>query len=103
MPPRAPVGSGSVRLLDVSDLPPPEPFERAVEALDALAPGEALHFRHRREPRLLFPLLEGRGYRQVTVATREGEVHVVIWEGGDEAAEAAAHAVVSSLSPPRRP
>mgnify|MGYP001823663545 CR=1 FL=1 len=42
--------------LDVSDLPPPEPFERAMDALHALAPGDRLLLRHRRQPYPLYNL-----------------------------------------------
>ena len=41
------------RVLDVSDLEPPEPLERILDALDQLGTGDWLHVRHRREP---FPL-----------------------------------------------
>jgi hypothetical protein len=87
--------SGRVRLIDVSDLAPPQPFEQAVAALSSLAEGEALCLRHRREPRLLYPVLAEQGFLQVTRAVREGEVLVVIWRDGDEAAERAARAALA--------
>jgi uncharacterized protein (DUF2249 family) len=51
------------QVLDVSDLPAPEPLERALDALDALAPGDRLLLRHRREPFPLYDFLRQMGYR----------------------------------------
>lgn len=84
--------TGRVRLLDVSDLPPPEPLERAVAALGTLGPGEALRLHHRREPCLLYPILDERGFAHLTRSVVDGEVDVWMWRAGDVAAEAAARA-----------
>ncbi|HJX11124.1 MAG TPA: DUF2249 domain-containing protein, partial [Candidatus Binatia bacterium] len=50
------------RVLDVSDLPPPEPLEQVTAALGNLAPGDYLRILHRREPLLLYPWLEEHGF-----------------------------------------
>ena len=50
-------------VLDVSDLPPPEPLERALDALDTLAAGDRLLLRLRREPFPLYEFLRGMGFR----------------------------------------
>ena len=49
--------------LDVSDLPAPEPLERALDALATLPPGDRLLLCHRRQPYPLFDLLQRMGYR----------------------------------------
>lgn len=52
------------RLLDLRNLPPPEPFERAIEALADLAAGDTLTLVLDRAPHPLFRILErdGHGY-----------------------------------------
>lgn len=75
------------RLLDVSDLEPPEPLERVLTALDELGDGEFLHMLHRRDPLLLYPELERRGFRYLTTFERDYECEVFIWRDGDTVAE----------------
>lgn len=58
--------------LDVSDLPAPEPFEQALDALRALAPGDRLLLRHRRQPYPLYELLARIGY-DYQVEGRDGD------------------------------
>ncbi len=41
--------------LDVRDLEPPEPYERATEVLLKLEPGQYVRMISRRRPRLLYP------------------------------------------------
>ena len=67
------------KILDVSELEPPEPMTRVVEALRILGSDEHLVMRHRHEPVPLFGILEEMGFRY---AVRPGEftaVEVVIW------------------------
>jgi uncharacterized protein (DUF2249 family) len=49
--------------LDVCGLEPPEPMERVLDALDALAPHQQLRMLIDREPRPLYRILERNGYR----------------------------------------
>jgi len=77
------------RLLDVSELAPPEPLERALAAADGLGPGEYLRMRHRREPCLLFPELEARGFRYLVQPGTLTAYEIFIWRRDDAAAEAA--------------
>lgn len=77
------------RLLDVSALEPPEPLERALAAIETLAPGEHLRLRHRREPHLLYPILAERGFDHRTVVRGEASYEVFIWRRGDAAARRA--------------
>lgn len=51
------------QLLDTRHMRMPEPLLAALSALDALAPGMCLRLLTEREPLLLYPLLETRGFR----------------------------------------
>ncbi|HFC53638.1 MAG TPA: DUF2249 domain-containing protein [Gammaproteobacteria bacterium] len=81
---------GSELFLDVSDLEPPEPLVKVLTEAERLEPGQYLHMRHRREPCLLYPNLDKRGFSHLTQASSEGHYHVFIWSRGDTAAERAA-------------
>lgn len=80
------------RILDVSDLEPPEPLEQVLSALDDLGDGEFLHMLHRREPLLLYPELDRRGFRYLTILDRHYACEVYIWRDGDSVAERACRA-----------
>ncbi len=75
------------RVLDVRGLEPPEPLERVLDAVATLQPGERVRMIHRREPCLLYPLLEKRGFRYLAEAKSEDLHEIHIWREGD--AEAA--------------
>jgi len=51
------------RFLDVRGLPPCEPLERTLEALDELPSGDCLQVLIHREPHPLYVILAERGYR----------------------------------------
>lgn len=72
--------------LDVSGLEPPEPLERALDALDVLEPGDTLCLLHHREPFPLYGMLRERGF---TYTARPGtrtafEIIIRHDEGHDE-------------------
>ena len=90
--------SESELFLDVSGLEPPEPLVRALAEADRLEPGQYLHMRHRREPCLLYPNLDKRGFSHVTRASRDGEFEVFIWSRGDTAAEQAARSAAGAFA-----
>lgn len=50
-------------VLDVADLPPPEPLERTLDALSTLPSGDRLLLRLRRQPFPLYDFLRQMGYR----------------------------------------
>lgn len=58
--------------LDNRGLPPPEPMVRILEALGSLGAGDDLHVLMDREPLMLYPELERRGFA---------------WEFGEQAGE----------------
>ncbi len=66
-------------LLDVRDLEPPEPLERALEALTTLPRGALLRMVHRREPHLLYPVLRREGFDYSVTPTDDGDFNILIW------------------------
>lgn len=76
--------------LDVSDLEPCEPLERTLEAITLLQKGDYLRVLHRREPHLLYPLLEKGGFAWSTRHGRTSHLEILIWRQGDQGAELAA-------------
>ncbi len=85
---------GARHFLDVSELEPPEPLLRVLEWVDGMGDGEFLQMYHRREPCLLYPNLERRGFSHLT-RTRGSGFTVFIWRAGDDAAERAVRTAVS--------
>ncbi|RFA29954.1 hypothetical protein CAI21_09045 [Alkalilimnicola ehrlichii] len=76
-----------VRVLDVSELEAPEPLERVLRALEELPPGHYLRVLHRREPYLLYPQLDARGFRYRSLPGRQRPVEVMIWHAADSPPE----------------
>lgn len=74
------------RFLDVSELAAPEPLERVLDTLAELSGGKFLHVYHRRDPLLLYPLLEEGGWSYLATTDRDHMVHVFVWKQGDAAA-----------------
>lgn len=75
-------------VLDVRGLEPPQPLEQALEASSRLVPGQRLRMIHHREPCLLYPLLEKRGFCHRTADAADDRFELLIWRKGDAAAEA---------------
>jgi uncharacterized protein (DUF2249 family) len=67
------------RLLDVRDLEPPEPLERVLAELETLAPHERIRMVHRRDPHMLYPILEREHFAHRTLIGDDGLVQVLIW------------------------
>lgn len=76
--------------LDVSDLEPCEPLERTLAAIALLKTGDFLRVLHRREPHLLYPLLEKGGFAWLTRSGETSRFEILIWRRGDKRAESAA-------------
>ena len=64
--------------LDVRGLPPPEPFEHIMHALQTLPSGACLHVRIHREPYPLYEMLRDSGYAWQTDAQADGSFLVRI-------------------------
>jgi uncharacterized protein (DUF2249 family) len=65
-------------LLDVSLLEPPEPLERVLDALAALAEGDRLRVQLKRQPFPLYNFLRQMAYEWETTGA-EGRFEVLIW------------------------
>ncbi|PIV15209.1 MAG: hypothetical protein COS43_03505 [Gallionellales bacterium CG03_land_8_20_14_0_80_55_15] len=64
--------------LDVCGLPPPEPFEKIMKALQTLPAGETLRVRIPREPFPLYAVLRDTGYIWTTTPSAEGNYEILI-------------------------
>jgi uncharacterized protein (DUF2249 family) len=70
-------------ILDVRDLEPPEPYERATEVLQRLQAGQYVRMISPRRPRLLYPWLAERGFSEDTRQQKEGLYEIFIWSTVD--------------------
>lgn len=73
-------GSTVIHDLDVRDLEPPEPMQRALEAIARLVPGEQLRMRHHREPFPLYTILSERGFSHRTTLLADDSYEILIWQ-----------------------
>lgn len=80
------------RVLDVSMLAPPEPLERALDAVETLRAGEYLRMIFPREPHPLFGLLEQYGVEFLSDPAPGMRWEVRVWLQGDDDAGRAARA-----------
>ena len=74
-----------MKVIDARDLEPPEPFERVMEAISGLAPGERVMLILNREPFPLYRVLRLNGYQHKTTVFPDGRFEIVITQ--DEAQE----------------
>lgn len=65
-------------VLDVRGLEPPEPLERVLDALGALANDHALLMLIDREPRPLYGILDNNGYRYQASLSHSGHYEILI-------------------------
>jgi uncharacterized protein (DUF2249 family) len=71
--------------IDVSELVPPEPMVRILEALEELPAGESLLVYHLRRPMHLYPRLDELGCRHETREIEPGRVEVLIQKPATQA------------------
>ena len=69
--------------IDVSQLVPPEPMMRILEALNQLKPGDTLLVHHVRRPVYLYPKLEELGHSHQTWELGPDRVDILIKVGGE--------------------
>ena len=69
-----------MKIVDGRGLHPPEPFERVVQALTELAPGEQVKLIISQEPRPLYRFLERNGYTYKAQCLPHGQFEILIWE-----------------------
>lgn len=80
-------------ILNVSDLEPPEPLERALDAIETLTAGQYLRMLHNREPFPLYTILEDTGFRYRVREGQETIFEIFIWRRDDDVAAEAVHSV----------
>lgn len=66
-------------VLDVRRLEPPEPFERVMDALDGLGPGDRLTVLIDRRPVPLFRALEHNGFAYREAPGKDSLLEITIW------------------------
>lgn len=64
--------------LDVRGLPPPEPFEQIMQALQSLPAGSGLRVLIHREPYPLYEVLRDNGFIWQTSALADGNFSILI-------------------------
>ncbi|MCP5162723.1 MAG: DUF2249 domain-containing protein [Hahellaceae bacterium] len=74
--------------LDVSALAPPEPLDRALDALAVLNRGEYLAFLHYREPFPLYQTAAEGGFRHRVLERDDGKFEIRFWYADDDAVTA---------------
>ena len=67
------------RIVDVSELEPPQPMQVALENLRTLADGEYLVLQHRREPYPLYAMLAEIGFCYRARKGARTAIEVLIW------------------------
>jgi len=67
------------RTLDVRWLEPPEPLERALEAIETMPRGDHLRLVIHRLPHMLYPILEAWGFAHRTDSGQDGTYEILIW------------------------
>ena len=67
-----------MRELDVRGLPPPEPFENIMNALQTLTTGETLRVHIHREHFPFYELLRDTGHTWQTTALADGDFEIMI-------------------------
>ncbi|HFD78845.1 MAG TPA: DUF2249 domain-containing protein [Gammaproteobacteria bacterium] len=74
----------AARRLDVRGLEAPEPLERILAELELMEAGEQLEVTHWREPLLLYPILDARGWRHRTRHDEADDTWLIrIWKGAE--------------------
>lgn len=72
------------RLIDVSELEAPEPFEAIISLVDTLEPGEYICMRHRKQPLPLIEILHQRGFTSRIRPGSESKWEIIIWDTQDK-------------------
>ena len=69
--------------IDVRELEPPEPMIKILETLSSVDEKTVLIVHHHREPLMLYPKLEERGYRAISNKIKENYFKVIITKKTD--------------------
>ena len=74
-------------VVDVHELQPPEPMQKALDALDTLAEGQYLKIIHRMQPFPLYDILSDNGFKYKVTDGKISSFDIYVWRAKDEAAE----------------
>lgn len=74
-------------VIDVHELQPPEPMQRALDALDSLADGQYLKIIHRMQPFPLYDILSDNGFKYKVTDGEISAFDIYVWRAKDKAAE----------------
>lgn len=77
------------RVLNVSELEPPGPMEKVLEAVETLMPGHYLRILHNREPFPLYTFLDEYGYKHCIREGKKTLFEIFVWLKGDPTAKEA--------------
>lgn len=83
-------------ILNVSDLEPPEPLERVLDAIEKLGPGQFLRMLHNREPFPLYMILEDSGFKYCVREGQETIFEIFIWRRNDDVAATVVHSIMGT-------
>ena len=74
-------------ILDVHELQPPEPMQRALDALDKLSEGQYLKIIHRMQPFPLYDILLDNGFKYKVTNGRISAFDIYVWRAKDQEVE----------------
>ena len=83
-------------LLDVRALEPCEPLQRSLESCRGLRAGDYLKVLHRREPHLLYPMLEKLDFKWHCLAVAQADFEIFIWRSDDAVADSDVRKVLAT-------
>lgn len=69
-----------MKIIDARGMQHPEPFERVMDALTDLAPGDQVKLIINQEPRPLYRFLERNRYAYTAENFADGRFEILIWE-----------------------
>lgn len=72
------------RLIDVSELEPPEPFEAVLQLIGEIQDGEYVRMLHRKQPLPLIQLLKEQGFECIIQSGQQTRWEIVIWNKQDK-------------------
>ncbi len=87
--------TGEIRC-DVRELPPPEPMNRVLSALERLIPGGYVRMLHRMEPVPLYGILGEMGYSYQLYLEGEAPYEILIYHQEDSLASARVMAEINN-------
>ncbi|MDH5473317.1 MAG: DUF2249 domain-containing protein [Gammaproteobacteria bacterium] len=73
--------------LDVHELQPPEPMQKALDALHTLGDGQYLKIIHRMQPFPLYDILTDNGFKYKVTTGKVSAFDIYVWHAKDKEVE----------------